>query len=68
MHKESSKSSEFFCGFQKIVHGKTPLNVKAWFFFILFPLTYLKLILIMDTNKVLESLMDTQEFIRWVDC
>ena len=38
------------------------------FFLINLIVTYLNSILISDTNKVLQSLVDIQEFIRWVVC
>ena len=38
------------------------------FILILFPVNFLKVIPILDINKVLVSLMNLQEFIRWVGC
>ena len=53
----------------QIIHGKTPLKFQGlvcfWFFP---PVNYLMVILVTETNKVLESSVDLQEFIRWVGC
>ncbi len=57
-----------FAGFTHYSREAVQRMSKLDLFMILFPVKYLKEVLIPETNKKLDVPLDLQEFIKWVGC